>query len=97
MAPSPEEFIPQIEWKPDCQGKANYDGPLISIEARSWPASYQLNEMFSAEAYIFINHNPEPFSLAHAKFEAPTKEEVEAMVIKWVRENSRNLIKKLLT
>jgi hypothetical protein len=29
---------PNIEWTPDCSGKWDYDGHIISISTRYWPA-----------------------------------------------------------
>ena len=26
-----------IKWTPDCQGKWDYDGPLVSVSTRYWP------------------------------------------------------------
>lgn len=32
------ELTPCAKWSPDCQGKWDYDGSLISISCRYWPA-----------------------------------------------------------
>ena len=33
-----EQLTPCAKWTNDCQGKKDYDGRLISISARYWPA-----------------------------------------------------------
>jgi hypothetical protein len=31
------EFLDHIEWTDDCQGKKDFDGPLVSVSTRYWP------------------------------------------------------------
>jgi hypothetical protein len=32
-----DEYSPIIEWEPDCQGKWDYDGRILSVDTRYWP------------------------------------------------------------
>lgn len=29
---------PNVKWTNDCQGKKDYDGPLVSVSSRYWPS-----------------------------------------------------------
>jgi len=31
------QMTPSAMWTPDCQGKQDYDGPLLAISCRFWP------------------------------------------------------------
>lgn len=32
-----KELVPCVKWTNDCQGKKDYDGPLVLISCRYWP------------------------------------------------------------
>ncbi|MEY4299492.1 MAG: hypothetical protein RIR25_728 [Verrucomicrobiota bacterium] len=34
---SESTFIPYAMWTPDCSGKQDFDGPLLSVSTRYWP------------------------------------------------------------
>lgn len=34
---SEEQLTPRCAWEPDCQGKQDYDGPIITVSTRYWP------------------------------------------------------------
>lgn len=95
-------IVPCAKWTPDCQGKWDYDGPLISISCRYWPrgggfwvfGGGQLPEILpSAVASIHLNHgtpdendDSDYSELAKQEFEADTEAEVKAQVEAWVAE-----------
>ena len=41
----PGDFLPCAEWTDDCQGKKDYDGPLLSISTRYWPSTAEQAEL----------------------------------------------------
>ena len=40
------------KWKEDCQGKRDYDGALLSVSTRAWPAHYRADNKPSAAVHI---------------------------------------------
>ncbi len=67
------DILPYVKWTPDFQGKWDYDGPLLSISCRYWPANGGFHILKdghfipnpsirkpSASASIILNHGGEP-------------------------------------
>lgn len=78
-------------WAPDCQGKWDYDGRLVTLSTRYWPANYQQNGMCSAKSSIYLGstqdaHLDDAVPLIVKEFEAHTEAEVKRMVEVWVAE-----------
>lgn len=87
------------EWTDDCQGKKNYDGPLIRVSSRYWPRGGGFHLLVgrnfvesgkirpdikpSAESSIML---ADETTIFEKKFEAETEEEVKAQVETWVEE-----------
>lgn len=70
------------EWKPDCQGKWNYDCDLVQLSSRYFPQPRP-----SATASIRIGDLAEGAyeTLARAEFEGDTEMEVKAKVEQWAK------------
>lgn len=91
MKKSFEELMNAAQWTDDCQGKKNYDGPMLDISTRYWPGSYQANAHPSAHAAIVIRigdssfpDEPDYKTWREVEFDAPTEPEVRALVEEWV-------------
>ena len=97
------EFQPTAKWTPDCNGKQDYDGRLLSISTRYWPAWKSSDNRPSANAAIHVDHGiPHPEEefadysvLAEAEFSADTETEVKAQVEEWVRRECREVLDRL--
>lgn len=96
------------KWKPDCQGKQDYDAPILEISTRYWPrgggfhvldrGEWQGNESRpeikpSAHASLLINGGPE--ALAELEVEADTEAEVKVAVERWAQEQMDRAVKVL--
>jgi hypothetical protein len=92
------DFAPAARWTPDCNGKQDYDGRLLSISTRFWPAWKSSVGRPSAHAAILIDHtvlydNPDRTdewesdyaTLSEAEFAADTDDAVKLQVEEWVR------------
>jgi hypothetical protein len=86
------DLEPCADWRPDCQGKWDYDGRLFSISSRYWPAS-RWTDKHSATASIVLNHGKpnkygfgDQIKLAEHEFEGDTEAEVKAQVEEWVKD-----------
>lgn len=57
-----EESYPlRAEWTDDCQGKKDYDGPILSLSTRYWPAGGGFGFIVTNQnGRVDINHNPVP-------------------------------------
>lgn len=51
-------LTPHAAWTPDCGGKQDYDGEIISVSTRYWPASKSSDNRPSAHAAIHLNTGP---------------------------------------
>jgi hypothetical protein len=87
-----EKIKPCAKWTPDCQGKWDYDGRLISISTRFWPAGGGFHYMDantrefvlstdpeirpSATASIVLNYG-EPDERGYGQYRDLTKQEFE--------------------
>jgi hypothetical protein len=100
---STNTFQPTAKWTPDCNGKQDFDGPLLTISTRYWPAWKSSDNRPSASAAIVVNHGiPHPeeewadySTLAEADFAADTETEVKAQVEAWVREACLDVLSRL--
>lgn len=86
-----------IRWTPDCQGKWDYDGPVVRVSSRYWPrgggfhsfsreAGWQGNEARpelrpSASSSILLFGEE---VVESSTFEGETEAEVKAQVEAWV-------------
>jgi len=50
------QMLPCARWKDDCQGKKNYDGPLLSISCRYYPTA---KEQAEGSHWNYISGNGE--------------------------------------
>jgi hypothetical protein len=86
-APPPSTLKPCAEWKNDCQGKKDFDGPILSVSTRYWPGPGRP----SATTSIYLNIGPpgadvDDIIWRQRDFEADTEAEVKAAVESWVSE-----------
>lgn len=86
---------PALEWTPDCQGKWDYDGPLVHVSTRYWPrgggfslykdgefvTNYDQGIKPSATSTVYLG---EDMVLAEQDFEGETEAEVKLAVELWV-------------
>lgn len=99
-----------IRWTDDCQGKKDFDGEIIKVSTRYWPAGggfhlldsngFQGNESRpeikpSAKSGIFLNDEDET-ELASREFEGETEDDVMRQVETWVNEHSSRIMKVVL-
>jgi hypothetical protein len=83
-------------WRDDCQGKKDYDAPVLSISTRYWPSSYQKNGKISASSALVLNHGDDDYmDLLKREFEGDTEEEVKKQVEEWAQ-NTFELIISLI-
>jgi hypothetical protein len=73
-----------VEWTPDAQGKWSYDGALVAVSSRYWPASYSKDGRPSAVSEILVGDRV----LAKQEFAADTEAQCKALVEQWVAEQS---------
>ncbi len=98
-----KDLRPAAGWTDDCQGKKDYDGPLLSISTRYWPGppggpfGSPYGPTPSARSSILLRLAGEDNYLTwrDAKFEASTEAEVKAQVEAWVREQLRAVVELL--
>jgi hypothetical protein len=48
---------PKVEWTDDCQGKKDYDGPLVSVSTRYWPSGGGFHVFDSAKPELGLRQN----------------------------------------
>lgn len=85
------------EWTPDCQGKWDYDGPLVRVSSRYWPRGGGFSVLRNGE--FVTNENQDIRPSAHStivigadevwaehEFEGDTEAQVKAEVERWVAE-----------
>lgn len=90
---------PAAQWSEDCQGKWDYDGPLLSISCRYWPASWSRNGQCSAVASIVLDHHSDQNEFDHPDtalwrerhFYGQTEDEVKRKVETWVDQQFRQV------
>lgn len=96
------------EWTNDCSGKKDFDGPIVSISTRYWPANggfYVLDKSGfnenqaepgdkpSARACIVVNlSGGDSIEIVACDFEADTEEEVKSQVEKWADEKFKQVV-----
>lgn len=92
-------------WTNDCQGKQDYDGPLLRLSTRYWPGRYRADGQPSARAGIDLLYGPvatrddrdDPnyLTLRELQVAAPTESEVKARVEAWAQDQFRALLEAL--
>lgn len=103
------ELKPLASWSPDCQGKWDYDGKLISISCRYWPAGGGVDLLDtatdtwtrgvegvrpSAVASILMWHGGNDYiTLAKHEFEGDSEADVKQAVETWVSAQFRIVAK----
>lgn len=98
MSTTTTEVIPEAAWTPDCGGKQDYDGRVISISTRYWPAAKSDDNRPSAHAAIHLNLGPVEVVWPgprldggdyrvwrEHRFVASTEARVKVMVEEWVQ------------
>jgi hypothetical protein len=76
-------------WEDDCQGKKDYDGRLVQLSTRYWPAGYSPTPSAKSGIYLGSTGNDyldDAVTLAEREFEAPTQAEVQRAVEAWAKE-----------
>jgi len=76
---------PCAEWTDDCQGKKDYDGPIITIATRYWPDH-------TANAALLLHHQGDPIPLIEVNISDDSLIAVQAKVEVWVHEQYATLI-----
>lgn len=94
----------EAEWKPDCQGKQDYDADLVRLSTRYWPrgggfltfdtgtrewAGNEARPEIKPSARATIYLQDE--ELASATFEGETEAEVKAQVEAWAQQQFDNI------
>lgn len=105
MTTAAPELVPHAAWTTDCGGKQDYDGEIISISTRYWPANRSSDNRPSAHAAIHLKlgpvsvHWPGPY-LADGEyrvwreqhFAASTEAEVKHQVEAWVHTQVQEIV-----
>ena len=93
------DFKLHAKWTDDCQGKKNYDGPVISISTRFWPPNYDGKGRYSARSHLMIDHNNEPddfpdgYSVIEQEFYGLTEDEVKKQVEEFAQKMMDRVVK----
>jgi hypothetical protein len=97
-------LTPAARWTDDCQGKKDYDGRLLDISTRYWPARYRSDGRPSAHAAIRIQHGePNEYGYAaytvwrDAEFDGATEQDVKRQVEDWVATQFADVLRLLGT
>lgn len=96
------DTTPAARWTQDCNGKQDYDGQVLSISTRYWPAWKSSDNKPSAHAAIHINHG-EPDEDGYGDytvwrdqdFTADTENGVKVLVEDWVAEQFADVLRLL--
>ena len=89
----------RYHWVDDCQGKKDYDGQIVWLSSRYWPASYSSDGRPSAKASILTACEETPVDgrvLFAAEFSAGTEAEVKQLVEAWADETIKRLLANLV-
>lgn len=81
------------QWMPDCQGKQDFDGPLISVSTRYWPD-------FTAHSSIILRLGPKQpndgggdyLVWRDRKFSGDTEAEVKSQVEAWAKMQMEDIV-----
>lgn len=92
-------FEPCVRWEDDCQGKADYDGPLLSVSSRYWPAKF--GHRHSAHSALVLHHGKpddqgwkgERKIICEREFTGSSKEDVQQQVEEWVDNMSHRVLR----
>ena len=77
----------QFEWESDAGGKCNYDGSVLTVDSRYWPAGYSKDGRPSAKSSLLIlNEDGCYATLTSKEFSGETEAAVKADVERWVHE-----------
>ena len=68
-----EAITPCAKWTPDCQGKQDYDGRLISISTRYWPSGggFHINDVQGFRLSTDSRIKPSAHTSIHLNFGEP--------------------------
>ncbi len=92
-------------WTPDCQGKQDFDGPIIEINTRYWPESW-IDEFDTIEGWVKVKSKPSAHSeiilrdreedhdktIIDGYFVAETEDEVKKQVEDWANKQHRKMV-----
>ena len=106
-SPTLETMRLPAEWSDDCQGKKDFDGELVSLSTRYWPAGGGISLFHpklgwshnpldckpSANSKIILRHADDYVIFAEKEFEGDSLEAVKEMVEEWAQEQYRRVIK----
>lgn len=88
---------PSFEWTDDCQGKKDYDGPLLSVSSRYWPPRYSSAGQHTAASSILWGNPADDYAeIARREFSADTLNDVKRLVEAWVAEQSRAMFDRIM-
>lgn len=94
-------------WTDDCQGKKDFDGYVVILSTRYWPANYSSKGLCSANCSFELQHG-EPYSaydnkytddnitLIEKEFEAATEGDVKEQVELWASEKFNEIAELLI-
>lgn len=89
------ELRPAAVWTPDCQGKQDFDGPILSISTRYWPAGYGPTP--SANVALMVDlPDGEQLEIKSQDFAADTETEVKALVEAWAQATMEAVVRPLI-
>ena len=101
------DFKLPAEWTDDCQGKKDFDGDLVSLSTRYWPAGGGMwifepgrgmntnphpEIRPSAKSSILLNYSGDYVIFAEQEFEADTQAQVQDLVEAWAKEQYQRVI-----
>lgn len=103
-AVSDEDVPLDAEWKPDCQGKQDYDADLVQLSTRYWPRGGGFS-IFNTATGEFADNDARPEikpsakasiliqgeELASARFEGDDEAEVKAEVERWAQQQFNDI------
>lgn len=101
------KFRVPAEWTDDCQGKKDFDGDLVRLSTRYWPAGGGFSAIIpgrgwvdnpsdckpSANSKIILQYAGDDYVIfAEKEFEADTLEQVKAQVESWAQQQYERII-----
>lgn len=86
---------PDARWTPDVGGKQDYDGPLLDISTRYWPAWKSQSGLPSAVASVLVRHSEGYTTWREQEFEADTEAQVKVLVEAWAAEQFADVLRLL--
>ena len=82
-------------WTDDCQGKKNYDAPIVTIDSRYYPGGGESEKHGGYSSLILRHTDGNEIELTTCEFEGDTEEKVKALVEDWAQKRFDEIVEML--